>query len=204
MAFCHEAMDCQARPRSWLLPYGTKPFPVTPRSPSQDVCCHQPTHLIFSTILLPALNGQVYRRLFATEVLEERPLSTAFWTSCHWLFHMDNVLFCFSIGRTRWASHQVGTEWTTVFWHNDRQNARVYAVDNHCSTPPLHINYTVYPENTELRDLYSLPNIVQVVKSRRMRRAGHVARMGEGRGVHRVLVGKPEGKRPLGRPRRRW
>ena len=59
--------------------------------------------------------------------------------------------------------------------------------------------------NEELRDhLYSLPNTVQVVKSRRMRWAGHVARMGEGRGVHRVLVGKPEGKRPLGRPRRRW
>jgi hypothetical protein len=56
----------------------------------------------------------------------------------------------------------------------------------------------------ELRDLYSLPNIVQVVKSRRMRWVGHVACMGEGRGVHRVLVGKPEGKRPLGRPRRRW
>jgi len=58
--------------------------------------------------------------------------------------------------------------------------------------------------NEELRDLYSLPNIVRVVKSRRMIWAGHVARMGEGRGVHRVLVGKPEGKRPLGRPRRRW
>jgi len=57
--------------------------------------------------------------------------------------------------------------------------------------------------NEELRDLYSLHNIVQVVKSRIMRWAGHVARMGEGRGVHRVLVGKPEGKRPLGRPRRR-
>ena len=55
----------------------------------------------------------------------------------------------------------------------------------------------------ELRDLYSLPNIVRVVKSRRMRWAGHVARMWEGRGVHRVLVRKPEGKRPLGRPRRR-
>ena len=53
-------------------------------------------------------------------------------------------------------------------------------------------------------DLYSLPNIVRVVKSRRMRWAGHVARMGEDRGVHRVLVGKSEGKRPLGRPRRRW
>jgi len=58
--------------------------------------------------------------------------------------------------------------------------------------------------NEELRDLYSLPNIVRVVKSRRMRWAGHVACMGEGRGVHRVLVVKPEGKRPLGRPRRRW
>ena len=53
-------------------------------------------------------------------------------------------------------------------------------------------------------DLYSLPNTVRVVKSRRMRWAGHVARMGEDRGVHRVLSGKPEGKRPLGRLRRRW
>ena len=57
--------------------------------------------------------------------------------------------------------------------------------------------------NEELNDQYSLPNIVRVVKSRRMRWAGHMARIGEGRGVHRVLVGKPEGKRPLGRPRRR-
>jgi hypothetical protein len=57
--------------------------------------------------------------------------------------------------------------------------------------------------NEELSDLYSLPNVVRVVKSRIMRWAGHVARMGEGRGVHRVLVGKPEGKRPLRRPRRR-
>jgi len=54
--------------------------------------------------------------------------------------------------------------------------------------------------NEEISDLYSLPNIVRVVKSRRMRWTGHVARMGEGRGVHRVLVGKPEGKRPLGDP----
>ena len=58
--------------------------------------------------------------------------------------------------------------------------------------------------NEELSDRYSLPNIVRVVKSRKMRWAGHVARMGEGRGVHRVLVGKPEGKRPMGRPRGRW
>ena len=55
-----------------------------------------------------------------------------------------------------------------------------------------------------LSDLYSLPNIVRVLKSRRMGWAGHVARMGKWRVVHRVLVGKPEGKRPLGRPRRRW
>jgi hypothetical protein len=59
-------------------------------------------------------------------------------------------------------------------------------------------------QNEELNDLHSLLNIVRVVKSRRMRWAGHVARMWEERGVHRVLVGKPEGKRPLGRPRRRW
>jgi len=58
--------------------------------------------------------------------------------------------------------------------------------------------------NEELRDLYSLPNIVRVVKLRRMRWAGHVAYMGEGRVVHRVLVGKPEGKRPLETPRHRW
>jgi len=58
--------------------------------------------------------------------------------------------------------------------------------------------------NEELNDLHSLPNIVRVVKSRRMRKPGHVARMGENRVVQRVLVGKPERKRPLGRPRRRW
>ena len=58
-------------------------------------------------------------------------------------------------------------------------------------------------QNEELNDLYSSPNIVRVIKWRRMRWAGHVARMGEERGVYMVLVGKPEGKRPLGRPRRR-
>ena len=58
--------------------------------------------------------------------------------------------------------------------------------------------------NEELSDLYYLPNILRVVKSRKMRLAGLVARMGEVRGVYRVLVGKPEGKGPLGRPRRRW
>jgi hypothetical protein len=58
--------------------------------------------------------------------------------------------------------------------------------------------------NYELHSPYSSLNTVRVIKSRRMRWAGHVARMEEGRGVYRVLVGKPEGKRPLGRPRRRW
>ena len=58
--------------------------------------------------------------------------------------------------------------------------------------------------NEELNDLYCSPNIVRVMKSRRMRWAGHVARMGERRGVYRVLVGKPERKRPLGKLRCRW
>jgi hypothetical protein len=56
----------------------------------------------------------------------------------------------------------------------------------------------------ELHSLYSSPHIISVIKSRRMRWAGHVARMGKGRGVYRFLVGRPEGKRRLGRPRRRW
>ena len=61
-----------------------------------------------------------------------------------------------------------------------------------------------YHHNEELNDLYSSHNIVQVIKSRRMRWAGHVERMGERRGIYRGLVGKPEGNRPLGRPRHRW
>jgi hypothetical protein len=58
--------------------------------------------------------------------------------------------------------------------------------------------------NDELHSLYSSPNMVRVIKSRRIRWVGHVAHMGEGRGVYMVLVGRPEGKRPLGRPRCRW
>jgi hypothetical protein len=58
--------------------------------------------------------------------------------------------------------------------------------------------------NEELNDLYSSPNIIRVIKLSRMRWVGHVACMGEGRGAYRILVGRPEGRRPLGRPRRRW
>ena len=58
--------------------------------------------------------------------------------------------------------------------------------------------------NEELNDMYCSPNIVRIIKLRRMKCAGHIARMGERRGVYRVLVRKPEGKRPVGRPRRRW
>ena len=63
---------------------------------------------------------------------------------------------------------------------------------------------TVKQKTSGCEDLYCSPNIVRVIKSGRMRWAGHVARMGEERGVYRVLVGKLEGRRPLGRPRRRW
>jgi hypothetical protein len=57
--------------------------------------------------------------------------------------------------------------------------------------------------NKELRDLYSSPSIIRIIKSRRMRWAGHVARIGKKRNAYRLLLGKPEGRRPLGRPRRR-
>jgi hypothetical protein len=58
--------------------------------------------------------------------------------------------------------------------------------------------------NEELHNLYSSPSIIRMIKCRRMRWAGHVARMGEKRNAYRILVGNPEGKRPLGRPRHRW
>jgi hypothetical protein len=58
--------------------------------------------------------------------------------------------------------------------------------------------------NKEIYALYSSPNIIRVIRSRRLRWAGHVARIGVRRGAYRALVGKPEGRRPLGRPRRRW
>jgi hypothetical protein len=60
------------------------------------------------------------------------------------------------------------------------------------------------PHNEELHNLYCSPSIIRIIKSRRIRWAGHVARMGENRNAYRILVGKPEGKRPLGRTRRKW
>jgi hypothetical protein len=66
----------------------------------------------------------------------------------------------------------------------------------------MHKLVNVY--NEELNDLYSSPNITRVIKSRRMKWAGHVARMGEKRDAYRILVGRPEGRRALGRPGRRW
>jgi hypothetical protein len=68
----------------------------------------------------------------------------------------------------------------------------------------VHIVLYIYEYNEELHYLYSSPTIIRIIKSRRMRWAGHVARMGEKRTAYRILVGMPEGKRRLGRPRRRW
>ena len=68
----------------------------------------------------------------------------------------------------------------------------------------MHGRKNVRLHNEELSDLYWTPNIFRLIKSRRMRWAGHVVRMGYMRGVYRVLVGKPEGKGPLGRPRHKW
>jgi hypothetical protein len=74
-----------------------------------------------------------------------------------------------------------------------------------CKVWRLAVRYGIYViRRLKVNDLYSSPNIVRVIKSRIMRWEGHVARMGEGRDVYRALVGKLEGKRPLGRPRRRW
>ena len=97
-----------------------------------------------------------------------------------------------------------GTLTTDFFRHREIQVAGKSTMeDDICQETEVYANLS-YRDNEELNDLYSLPNIVRVVKSRRMRWAGHVARMVENRGVYRVLVRKPEGKRPLGRPRRRW
>jgi hypothetical protein len=80
-----------------------------------------------------------------------------------------------------------------------------YRRQNHVTRKPKHISGILRKlHGGELHNLYSSADIIKQIKSRRMRWAGHVARMGEGRNVYRVLVGKPEGKRPVERPRRRW
>ena len=68
----------------------------------------------------------------------------------------------------------------------------------------LRAHHILHVRRIRINDLYCSPNIVLVNKSKRMRWMGHVARMGDSRGVNRFLVGKREGKRPLGRPKRRW
>jgi hypothetical protein len=73
----------------------------------------------------------------------------------------------------------------------------------HCSLKPLIYSTPLSYFHEELHGLYSSPGIVRVIKARRMRWVGHVARMGEVRGAY-ILIGRPEGRRPLGRPRRRW
>ena len=115
------------------------------------------------------------------------------------------------------ASHEPSYVWKCVFTYEDHNITFKYYMFvylPHCMFRPT--NAAVIPRrdkitgewrrlhNEELNDLYSSPNIVRGIKSRRMRWAGHVARMGEERGVYRVLVGKSEGRRPLGRRRRRW
>jgi hypothetical protein len=88
---------------------------------------------------------------------------------------------------------------STVCLHLRRFIDRLYILSNKTVTGSwrkLH--------NDELHSLYSSPNIVRVIKSRRIKWAGHVACMKEGRSAYRILVERPEGKRPYGRPRRRW
>ena len=96
----------------------------------------------------------------------------------------------------------VHSDWNTGLLYREGKKRKTFLSYHFLSYISLLISTALH--NGELSDLYSLPNIVHGVKSRRMRLAGHVARVGEGRGVHRVLVGIPEGKRPLGRRGRRW
>ena len=116
------------------------------------------------------------------------------------------------------TSTQNTTTDVTEKWHRSQMFSNFcwiqHSLHNHRNqilgesmTPNLWQSYNinvVYTVTEALNDLYSSPNIVRVIKSRKMRWAGHVVCMGEERGVYRVLVGKPEGRRPLGRPRHRW
>jgi hypothetical protein len=87
-------------------------------------------------------------------------------------------------------------------WYSSLRVGRGAATPHHKNF--LLLRNVLKCHNDEIHDLYSSPNIVRVIKSRRTRWVRHVARMGEGRGAYRILVGRPEGKRPLGRLRLRW
>jgi hypothetical protein len=91
-----------------------------------------------------------------------------------------------------------------VVWNITSRIRKYYIWKIKCCIIILFIGYLENLHNGELRNLYSSPSIIRIIKSKRMRWRGHVARMGEKRNAYRILVGKPEGKRPLGRPRCRW
>lgn len=143
-----------------LSPHITFPVAVYIHTHTKDVCCQQPTYLYFPQYFSQILNGQAYRRLFVTEVLDERPLSTAFfghlcqvdrWAAspCHWPFCMDKVLIWFSNGTTRQTRRTVSSGWYRVqngFLTKWPAECKVYKVDNHCSVPPIPLNYTEYPK----------------------------------------------------------
>jgi hypothetical protein len=96
--------------------------------------------------------------------------------------------------------------YVTNNWHGTlAENSRNLRLDSQYRSLVMPVHYFIYkPHNEELHNLYSSPSIIRIIKSTRMRWAGHVARMGGKRNVYRLLVGKPDGKRPLGRPRRMW
>ena len=93
--------------------------------------------------------------------------------------------------------------WYHTYLHIISASAHLYKLHYQKYLCAFYCTYVWVLPNEKLNDLYSSPNIVRVIKSRRMRCVEHVARMGAGRGVYRVLVGKPEGRRPLGRPKLR-
>ena len=90
----------------------------------------------------------------------------------------------------------------TIQWELNPLNAELNPICHFLALWGTH--HILHVSRVSVNDLYSSPNILRAIKSRTTRWAGHVARMGERKGVYKILVGEPEGKRPLGRPRRRW
>ena len=122
-----------------------------------------------------------------------------------WLYH---ILFCGLSGSTIFCFVScLAVPYFFILSHKRQDSLKTILLNIKCVSRyyPEDLAETFLTHEIIKRDIIININIiVRVVKSRRMRWTGHVARMGEGRGVHRVLVGRPEGKRPLGRPRRRW